>query len=183
MLRIVLICFVFGYSLGEPVVDGSLGKITGIVEQVLDTHIESFLGIPYAKPPLRKLRFELPQAFGPVGELRATEFSPPCSQVPDPSTPLGDKPPSEDCLYLNVFRKQGTSKSDKKAVRAREHFYHSAPNHRLIRDFQGERLLSRLCDETPFPRRSWPSSMEEGTLSEEPQPLSRTQHRWPASET
>lgn len=119
MERIFLLCCLVASARGEPIVSGkSLGKIIGKIEEVLDTHIESFLGIPYAKPPLGQLRFALPQPYGGVGELQATKYPPSCLQVTDPSVPLGDEPPNEDCLYLNVFRKHDISnhRNGKKAV-------------------------------------------------------------------
>ncbi|KAG6816185.1 hypothetical protein H0H87_008012 [Tephrocybe sp. NHM501043] len=74
-----------------------------------------FLGIPYARPPVDELRFNLPQSIEPyTGELDATSFGPSCPQQkvilpPGLDTRLRedisktifgqDFPDSEDCQY------------------------------------------------------------------------------------
>ncbi|XP_063826463.1 neuroligin-3-like [Ostrinia nubilalis] len=62
----------------------------------------SFKGIPYAAPPLGKLRFKAPQP--PLvwnGIRKATKFGPKCPQVDIFTEELISE--SEDCLYLNVY--------------------------------------------------------------------------------
>lgn len=88
------------------------GKVQGKFIAVLDGYVRAFLGIPYGKAPVGKLRFRAPE---PVerweGVKDATKFPNSCQQMPDtafpgfkgaemwnPNTPL-----SEDCLYLNVW--------------------------------------------------------------------------------
>jgi len=64
--------------------------------------LEQFRGVPYAAPPIGALRFrppEQPKAYS--GVLQATSFSAPCAQA---RVTAGLPPPSEDCLYLNVWR-------------------------------------------------------------------------------
>uniref|UniRef100_A0A182MHX8 Carboxylic ester hydrolase n=1 Tax=Anopheles culicifacies TaxID=139723 RepID=A0A182MHX8_9DIPT len=68
---------------------------------------EAFVGIPYAKPPVGKLRFKKPQPIEPWTEdYNATESKPACMQksflLPDQPV-VGD----ENCLYLNVYRPKG----------------------------------------------------------------------------
>ena len=75
--------------------------------------VETYLGIPYAKPPVGPLRFRPPQPIDRWNHVyNATELPNSCYQEPDltfgtefygstvwnPPTPV-----SEDCLYLNVF--------------------------------------------------------------------------------
>ena len=112
---LLLLCFLAG-ALSDPVVEGDLGKISGKVLRVLDVEVEAFLGIPYAKPPVGDLRFALPEAFGNVGDFDANGYGPSCPQLNPRPIPGREEVINEDCLHLNVFRKQGTSSSDKKAV-------------------------------------------------------------------
>jgi len=70
--------------------------------------VNSFKGVPFAKPPLGALRFAAPQVPDKwTGERDATQYQLPCSQPtsPDGKTPNGGGvtgKTSEDCLYLNV---------------------------------------------------------------------------------
>lgn len=68
----------------------------------------AFLGIPFAAPPVGKLRWVAPQdPAGWTGVRDATYYRPACPQLPSPWLPemLGRKQmeTSEDCLYLNVW--------------------------------------------------------------------------------
>ncbi|KAM3875345.1 cholinesterase-like [Diretmus argenteus] len=96
----------------ELVINTTKGKVRGTLISVPGGDVRAFLGIPYAKPPVGKLRFRDPEpAEGWEGVRDATKFPNTCYQVPDtffpgfrgaemwnPNTPL-----SEDCLYLNVW--------------------------------------------------------------------------------
>jgi para-nitrobenzyl esterase len=78
--------------------DGAVrGKTTGTADE--------FLGIPYAAPPVGRLRWRAPQPAAHWSGVRdATTFGPHCAQ---PATPFGVASSSEDCLYLNVFAPAG----------------------------------------------------------------------------
>ncbi|KAL6478589.1 hypothetical protein MHYP_G00120220 [Metynnis hypsauchen] len=98
----------------ELVVPTNKGKVRGVKlsEPGSNGSVVAFLGIPYAKPPLGKLRFSRPEpAEAWSGVWNATNFSSSCLQYVDakfpgfpgaemwnPNTNL-----SEDCLYLNVW--------------------------------------------------------------------------------
>jgi len=70
--------------------------------------VNSFKGVPFAKPPVGELRWMPPQAVEKwQGDRDATQFSLACPQPtnPDGKTPNGGGvigKTSEDCLYLNV---------------------------------------------------------------------------------
>jgi para-nitrobenzyl esterase len=84
----------------------------GLISGTVVGGVQTYKGIPYAKPPVGDLRWRPPQPIVPwSGTLIADEFSPICVQ-PDPLgghsiftrlffTPI--EPRSEDCLYLNVW--------------------------------------------------------------------------------
>ncbi|RPD58746.1 carotenoid ester lipase precursor [Lentinus tigrinus ALCF2SS1-7] len=86
--------------------------------------VESFVGIPYAEPPVGDLRLRLPQLIESYnGTLNATTYGHPCLQQAlntlaefptevlkalEPllasSSGMANVTESEDCLYLNIFR-------------------------------------------------------------------------------
>jgi len=70
-----------------------------------DSKIREFKGIPYAAPPVGKLRWRAPQPVASWTDVRKTvDFGPRCTQghVYDDMV-FRDKGGSEDCLYLNVW--------------------------------------------------------------------------------
>ena len=85
-----------------PVVKTRQGAATGLVTG----NVEQFLGLPYAAPPTGDLRWRAPQPPKPYagGTLQATEFPAPCIQG---NARAGLPAPSEDCLFLNLYRPAG----------------------------------------------------------------------------
>jgi para-nitrobenzyl esterase len=78
---------------------------TGRLQGSRDNGVASFKGIPFAAPPVGDLRWRPPQpAAAWAGVRPAMQYGSDCMQLPFPSdaAPLGT-PPSEDCLYLNVW--------------------------------------------------------------------------------
>ena len=98
----------------------------GVLQQPTDSlqPVATFLGIPFATPPLGNLRFMPPVTVAPWKEtLLANRFRPVCPQnIPDVSNTTSTGPrlssgraaeirrslrllssQSEDCLYLNVY--------------------------------------------------------------------------------
>jgi para-nitrobenzyl esterase len=62
-----------------------------------------FLGIPYAKPPVGELRFQMPQKPDPWKDVRdATKYGKRCAQLTS-ATLQNEGSVEEDCLYLNVW--------------------------------------------------------------------------------
>jgi para-nitrobenzyl esterase len=71
---------------------------SGPVSGVEANGVISFKGIPYAAPPIGKLRWRVPQPVKPwAAQLDARAFGPACMQT-------DDIPKSEDRLTLNVWR-------------------------------------------------------------------------------
>ncbi|KAI0081104.1 alpha/beta-hydrolase [Panus rudis PR-1116 ss-1] len=68
---------------------------------------EKWLGVPFAQPPVGALRFKAPVAITrpSVAVKTASAFGDACPQ--EPSNSLG-APMSENCLFLNVWRPEGT---------------------------------------------------------------------------
>ncbi|XP_053380023.1 cholinesterase 1-like isoform X2 [Mercenaria mercenaria] len=88
-------------------VDTNIGIINGLVEDVTflgkSFRIHKFLGIPYAEPPIGKLRFQNPVPKSPLEEpLDAFKHNNVCLQM----LGLFDSKRltyDEDCLYLNIY--------------------------------------------------------------------------------
>jgi para-nitrobenzyl esterase len=84
----------------------------GDVQGVVADGVESFKGIPFAAPPVGELRWRPPQPVLPwTGVRQAAEFGADCMQgrfgpPPAPGAPAS-RVPSEDCLFLNVWRPAG----------------------------------------------------------------------------
>ena len=89
-------------QVAAPVVSLDTGAVMGT--NAGDTH--SFKGIPFAAPPVGKLRWRAPQPAASWSGVRsATAYGPDCLQLPPTGTgaaPSGNT--AEDCLYLNVWR-------------------------------------------------------------------------------
>jgi para-nitrobenzyl esterase len=93
-----------------PIVKIDNGQLQG----VLADGVVAFKGIPFAAPPIGELRWRPPQPVSKWTDVRqASQFGADCMQGrfgPPPVT-TGGAPappaPSEDCLYLNVWRPAG----------------------------------------------------------------------------
>ncbi|XP_077180763.1 cholinesterase-like isoform X2 [Paroedura picta] len=89
----------------DTVVVTSSGPVKGRHLQAGSGHVTAYLGIPYAEPPLGKLRFQKPLPHRPWSQvLEATSFGGSCSQFLLPASMWSISPPvSENCLFLNVW--------------------------------------------------------------------------------
>lgn len=81
------------------------GQLQGAVED----GVVSFKGVPFAAPPVGDLRWRPPQPVASWKDVRqASEFGADCMQGRFGPPPVPGAPavrmPSEDCLYLNVWR-------------------------------------------------------------------------------
>ncbi|XP_011157167.1 venom carboxylesterase-6 [Solenopsis invicta] len=106
-LLIALICFDFIVHANRdeiaPRVKTSLGGLKGYYKISHNGRkYEAYEGIPYALPPIGKLRFKPPRPIPAwIGELSATTFGSMCIQY---NYKASEKVKgAEDCLYLNVY--------------------------------------------------------------------------------
>jgi para-nitrobenzyl esterase len=84
----------------QPVVRTAHGLLEGFTE----ADIHKFRGVPYAEPPVGRLRWRPPvPAAEWTGVRRATEFGPICPQTAGAVFTTRASRESEDCLYLNVW--------------------------------------------------------------------------------
>ncbi|XP_013162744.1 PREDICTED: esterase E4-like [Papilio xuthus] len=109
MMNLIFVLFLnyFAITCADVIVETKLGKVAGKrVESVLPNEkYYSFLGIPYAEPPVGELRFKSPkprQSWTGVLEAKKERKACPQFYLPVRSTKkigfFGD----EDCLYLSV---------------------------------------------------------------------------------
>ncbi len=121
-LRLALVIFVITAALLQtpipdavpaasgPRVNTSLGTLQGFA----DNDAEYFLGVPFASPPVGELRWQPPGEMDPwEGVLDATAYGPACAAAEFPGSPRSE---SEDCLFLNIFRRAGISDNDRLPV-------------------------------------------------------------------
>lgn len=77
-----------------------------IVGKVLNSKVKAWFGVPYAKSPVRELRWREPQPITWEGSYNADRFGPQCIQPLRGSNInhyFGHEATSEDCLYLNIW--------------------------------------------------------------------------------
>ncbi|KYM89950.1 Venom carboxylesterase-6 [Atta colombica] len=109
-LLIAVLCFDFAVhtnaNASAPRVKTPLGGLKGYYKVSQNGRkYEAYEGIPYALPPIGKLRFKPPRPIPAwIGELSATKFSSACIQYDHiPEHPPEKVVGAEDCLYLNVY--------------------------------------------------------------------------------
>jgi para-nitrobenzyl esterase len=78
---------------------------SGPISGALEDGVWTYLGIPFAAPPVGELRWKEPQPVASWEEvLPCTEYGPACPQPGGDWTGMFDVGPTdEDCLYLNVW--------------------------------------------------------------------------------
>ncbi|OQR66172.1 acetylcholinesterase-like [Tropilaelaps mercedesae] len=95
----------------SEVVATSTGPIQGKILEFEGKKVEAFFGIPYARPPIDKLRFRKPEPIDAWNEVKMTKaFSKACVQatyVHGENVTLDYRDSDEDCLTINVWKPQG----------------------------------------------------------------------------
>ncbi len=138
-------------SLSAPVVaqvltaETSAGVYQGSHSSVTPT-VTEFLGIQYAAPPIRDLRWRPPVKAIPFAGVRtANEVGPACWQVQNSDASIyarGNLERSEDCLYLNVFT-GAAQPSDSLPVMVWFHGGSNTAGHGGAKIFDGANLAKR----------------------------------------
>jgi carboxylesterase type B len=77
-------------------------QFNGLKKTIDGNEIDYFLGIPYAEPPIGKLRFKRPKPIKYEKPINATEWPNVCQQNSDLNL-FTTHNMSEDCLYLNIW--------------------------------------------------------------------------------
>lgn len=109
----------------DPVTTTDKGRVRGLRQYPLGKPVDTFYGIPFAKPPINELRFRHPQPMDPWrGIFNATRKPNSCMQDFDeqfgnfsgstmwnPNTDV-----TEDCLYLSVWAPRVTPPFEDKTV-------------------------------------------------------------------
>jgi para-nitrobenzyl esterase len=95
-------------AIASPVAAQTVAIDTGQVEgNTLASGVRAWLGVPFAAPPVRELRWKAPQPTAKwEGVFHADRFAPMCLQAGRGRTMnhyFGTEATSEDCLYLNVW--------------------------------------------------------------------------------
>ncbi|SOB78503.1 para-nitrobenzyl esterase [Sphingomonas guangdongensis] len=87
-----------------PRVEVAEGEVEGVS---LADGVDAYLGVPFAQPPVRELRWKPPQPLSRrTGLYHADRFAPECLQPLRGSRQnhyFGEEATSEDCLYLNIW--------------------------------------------------------------------------------
>ena len=101
---LALVAGAFGCSRPAPtVIQTDSGTVAG---RALDSGVKAWLGIPFAKPPVRELRWKEAQPISWKGVYNADRKMPECIQVLRPHNInhyFGEEATSEDCLYMNIW--------------------------------------------------------------------------------
>ncbi|MFD1824623.1 MULTISPECIES: carboxylesterase/lipase family protein [Mumia] len=101
-----------GDGASRPVIATEAGAIRGVSASSAD----QFLGVPYAAPPVRDLRFAAPaEPASWKGVRDADRQSPACVQF-EPTGVREEQATSEDCLYLDLYRPKNPGKRSKLPV-------------------------------------------------------------------
>jgi para-nitrobenzyl esterase len=101
---------------GDPITIES-GKLSGTL---LSSGVKAYLGVPFAAPPVRELRWHAPMPVQPWSGVYNADTKQAHCYIPLRATTLnhyfGERPSSEDCLYTNIWVPPGTKAGAKLPV-------------------------------------------------------------------
>lgn len=107
LLSVMMYSVIATTTQADVVVNTTYGAVKGKAVVIVNNQtVFQFLKLPFAKPPLGKLRFQKPERPNTwTGTLEASHHGPPCMQkLSSRYKPLLENANvSEDCLYLNVY--------------------------------------------------------------------------------
>jgi len=87
---------------------------TGLVRGAAERGVDSFLGIPFAAPPVGDLRWAAPRPPARWRGVRdATEFG---NRCPATESTNGPRSETEDCLFVNVQRPSDLRRGERRPV-------------------------------------------------------------------
>ena len=90
------------FAASDCTVKTRYGTFSGFLDE---NGVKTWLGIPYAKPPVGKLRWQLPQPLKPSDKsFDAKEFGASAIQEDDKLELASQNRQSEDCLTLNIWK-------------------------------------------------------------------------------
>ncbi|KAH7951951.1 hypothetical protein HPB52_015637 [Rhipicephalus sanguineus] len=121
-LLIAALCLVVGSAEDtKNVIHTTSGDARGIIRSTTTGPVLTFLGIPFAEPPIGERRFKKPTPKQPwQGVLNATSLPPMCPQIPARINSFfavtEADPVSEDCLFLNIFKPVRSSDSTSRPI-------------------------------------------------------------------
>lgn len=116
---ILLSTAILAGATNTPVVSTKNGPVQGITKKYHGEDVLQIKRIPYATPPVGKLRFAKPERYKNWQHvLNGTKFGPSCIQyiLQNDEWLLENTDTSEDCLHLNVFVPRAIDKVNPKAV-------------------------------------------------------------------
>lgn len=97
-----------GHSMSGPTQGLTVNTTSGVLQgskSILndDIHVTSWLGIPFADPPVSDLRFRPPRPVTPWTGIREAVKMPPACPQSSKFSVASSNDTNEDCLYLNIF--------------------------------------------------------------------------------
>lgn len=110
VVLLALVCWIGLAAATGPLIQTAFGPVQGTTANGVD----SFRGIPFAKPPLGQLRWAPPQPTDPWAPnvWDATRYRGDCPQPGNYSSAVRDM--DEDCLYLNIYTPTGAASASAK---------------------------------------------------------------------